>query len=100
MNPGKEFTIRWNQCEADGMRLKWIVEMCDESQKAKYDQLVWYCEDEELYYTENLLLKFLDARLWDVDGALVSLWERHEFFTEKGYYEELDPEDFPVLMEW
>ena len=55
------------------MRLKWIVEMCDDSQRAKYDQLVKYCEDEELYYTENLLLKFLDAREWDVEGALISL---------------------------
>lgn len=92
--------VDWRtQCCPDGKWTKWLVERLTPDQLAAYHKFKEMQTIEKYKNDENLLIKFLAARKFNVDDAQKFLQDRIKFLAENNLDWELSKDEFPNEIE-
>ena len=85
-------------CYKDGIWHKWILERLDEEQKEKYYRIKEKLEAENIYFSENKIIRFLAAKEFDDEEAYDLLVANYNFYKENDV-EVLNESEFQHLID-
>ena len=73
----------WRElCYQDGIWHKWIIERCTDEEKKIYLKTKQRLEENNMFFSENAILKFLAAKNFDEEIAYECLVKNHTFYKD------------------
>lgn len=95
---GSQEDESWRKmCYRDGVWHKWVLERLDDEQKEKYYKVKGQLEKENIYFSENKIIRFLAAKEFDDEEAYDMLIANHNFYKENDV-EVLNESEFQTLI--